>query len=327
MNLTPTIIEYYDNLSSNCNYWRCHGVLSELSREGHINLIHGTWHDEWNILRCADVAFFQRPMSKNCLNQVLSAKDHGLKIVVDIDDSTNPEPHNPSYIDWVNEFDELAFTKIMLCADAVIVTNDYLKDFYSKYHHNIYVIPNAINDYYMDFSKPKQDKAICYRGGNNHVMDLWEYRKEIINVMNTNPNWTFYSIGYDADFIKKKVKNYQYLGDFTIHQYFAQIKNLAPEIFIVPLEETEFNHTKSNIAWIEATTAGSATLTPNWWKLNKVSETYKNKATFEIGLRKLISSQNLRQEYYEKSKELIQKKYSLSKVNKKRLEIIKSVLK
>ena len=327
MNSVPTIIEYYDNLKSVCNFWRCHAPLSELSREGYINLIQGSWSDEWDILRCADIAFFQRPMSKSIMNQVLMAHDLHLKIVIDIDDSTVVEPYHPAYKDWTNEFDELSFTKIMLCADAVIVTNEYLKQYYSRYHHNIYVVPNAINDYYLGFNRPRQDKSILYRTGENHAMDAWEYRKEIVSVMNTNPNWALHAIGHDHDFLRTKIKNYQYLGDFSIHQYFAQIKNLAPEISIVPLIDNEFNHAKSNIAWIESTIAGAATLTPNWWKLNKVSETYKNKATFETGLRKLISSQNLRQEYYEKSKELIQKKYSLSKVNKKRLEIIKSVLK
>ena len=75
----PSLIVYSDSPQSVCSFWRSHGVLSYLARDNEIDFIEGTWQDNWDRLQFANIAFFQRPMAKECLDQIAMAKDLGLK--------------------------------------------------------------------------------------------------------------------------------------------------------------------------------------------------------------------------------------------------------
>lgn len=327
-NLVPTVLCYHDKIDSVCSFWRSQNPLSELSRQGHINIIQGSWGlDDWTIIRMADIAFFQRPMNKECFNQIALCKDLGLKIWIDFDDYNQIPVHHEVYKLWSQIYSEKEFIKIMMLADIVSVSTDYLKTHYSKYSQNTVIIPNSINDYIYKFSEQSKNKSIVYRGGNHHSMDIYEYKNQIINVLKQNPDYKLYSIGYDPLFIKNEVSNYEFLGDLNIHQYFATIKNINPSIFLVPLLDNEFNRGKSNISWIEATIAGAVALTPHWWKLNNCAMQYRSASTFEDGFNYLITNNNLREDLFSNSKEFITKKLSLSKTNKKRIDIIKKLLK
>jgi hypothetical protein len=324
--VTPTIIEYYDLRNSVCSFWRGRGPLSELLREGYINLIEGTWNDEWDTLRCANIAFFQRPMSKDCLNQVAMCKDLGLKIWIDLDDSSDIPPHHEVYNLWMEKYDEKTFFKIMLLADVVTVSTKYLQDYYLKFSNKVVVLPNAINDYWLKFKSISQNKLICWRGGSHHLTDLYEYKDEIIEVMNSHSDWKLVCIGSEAKFLSDKLSNYEYAGDFNIHNYFAYILQNNPSIFVVPLCDNELNRGKSSISWQEATLCGAVSLTPSYWGLRELSNPYNSKKQFRDELERLIVDDSLRFNLHYKSKCKIEDKFVLSKVNKQRLNIIKDLM-
>jgi len=323
----PIILEYTDTVNSVCSYWRGRGPLSELVREGHINVTQGEWNNDWAIIRSCDIAFFQRPMSKNCLNQVMRCKDLGLKIWIDLDDNNQIPPWHEVYNLWCSEYEENTFKKIMLLADVVTVTNKVLQDYYLQYTNNIKIIPNAINDHWLIFNRQSNNKIIIWRGGNHHLPDLYEYKNEIIEVMGSHPDWKLYCLGCEAKFIQNKISNYEYKGDYNIHHYFGFITQTKPSIFIVPLPYNELNKSKSNISWQEATLCGATALLPSYWNLHNYGLLYDGKESFKNQFERLISDENLRERLYKNSYDKIQKEYVLSKVNNQRLEIIKNLMK
>ncbi len=66
-----------------------------------------------------------------------------------------------------------------------------------------------------------------------------------------------------------------------LHQYMGALVSLAPWLVIVPLADTLFNRSKSNLAWIEATTAGALTLAPDWEEWRRPGMvTYKDAEQF-----------------------------------------------
>jgi hypothetical protein len=300
--------------------------MSELLREGHVNLIEGTWNDEWDILRCADIAFFQRPMSAKCLYQIAMAKDLGLKVWIDLDDSPEIPPHHEVYDLWNEEYDEKTFFKIMMLADIVTVSTKYLKNYYLKFNNNVVILPNAINDYWLKFSGLSSKKTVVWRGGSHHLTDLYEYKNEIIEVMRAHPDWEFVCIGAEAKFLSDKLSNYEYAGDFNIHSYFGYILRNKPSIFVVPLCDNELNRGKSSISWQEATLCGAVSLTPSYWGLRDLSMPYNSKEQFKEGFERLITDETLRYNLHYKSKCKIEDKFVLSKVNKQRLSIIKNLM-
>ncbi len=323
--MIPTILEYSDNTSSVCSFWRSRGVLSELSREGHINIIEGTWNDEWPTVRFARIAFFQRPMNKDCFNQVAMCRDLGLKIWLDFDDSPIIPPSHEVYNLWCETFDMKWFIKICSLAHIVTTSTEYLKNYYLQFCNNVIVIPNALNDHWLTFKKPSNNKIVLWRGGTHHLTDLFYYKDEVCEVMNEHPDWKFQVIGSEAKFIKDRIPNYVYAGSWDIHKYFAYILTHQPSIFVVPLVNDDLNRGKSDISWQEATLCGATALTPHWWHLTGKSATYKDKKTFKQNLEKLIKDQDFRLSLYNASIKKIKSDLVLSKVNKKRLQIINNL--
>jgi len=327
MNYIPTILEFADSVTSSCSFWRARGVLSELSRLGYINLIEGIYNNIWDTLRMGDIAFFQRPMSKDCELQIFTAKDLGLKIWIDLDDHNKISPSHPVYKVWCEHYDELSFSKIMMLADVVTVSTKHLQDYYLAYNNNVKIIPNAINDYWLNFSKHSNNKTILIRGGDHHLSDIWEYRKEITEVMNNHQDWHLNVLGGEIKFLSDSIANYHYCGDYNIHQYFAFLLRTNPGVIILPLKNNDLNYGKSNIGWLESTLCGATALTPHYWHLNNYSLTYKDGKSFASNFERLIVEDDLRKELWTKSVQKVKKYYLLSNVNKKRIEIIKTLMK
>src|ERR1035437_1031684 len=228
----PTILEYYDSKNSCCSYWRGRGVLSLLCRDGYVNLIEGTWNDQWDTINFADIAFFQRPMNKECLKQIATCKDYGLKIIIDLDDYNFISPSHPVYKVWCDIYDDNIFRKIMLLADIATVSTKVLQQYYLTYSNNVKIVPNAIDDSWLKFKPISNNKIVLIRAGDHHLSDIWYYRREIESVMKNHKDWKLQVLGCEVDFLKG-LSNYEYAGDYNIHDYFAYILNARPSIFIV----------------------------------------------------------------------------------------------
>jgi hypothetical protein len=86
------------------------------------------------------------------------------------------------------------------------------------------------------------------------------------------------------------------------------------------------NRGKSNIGWQEATLSGAASLTPEWWGLEKESFIYSGERSFKYSFESLISDENNRSELHKAAFEALKEDYLLSKVNQERLTLLKSIL-
>lgn len=322
---TPNVILYPDSMHSACSFWRGVGPFLELSRLNLINLGFGEYNESWTTLRSYDIAVFQRSMTKDCLHQIAMAKDLGLKIVVDVDDHNDIPKTHVVYNDYVNRYNEDSFIKIMMMADAVTTTTKYLKNHYSMYSGKIHIIPNAINNHWLSARKFKKTKSVFLRAGEHHEHDIYEYKDDIVKVMNENPDWTLEVAGHNPTFLREEVNNYLYVGDFDIHNYFAYILQSKASVFIVPLNDNKLNRGKSNISWQEATLSGASALVPEWMENETVGLSYM-KETFYDSFSHLLENEDVREGLWSKSIDRLKKEYLLTNVNKHRLEILKNLL-
>lgn len=322
------ILEYTDKIDSVCSLWRSRGVLSEIERSEDINIVSGNWDENWSTIRKFHIAFFMRPIHKNCVDQVMLCKDLGLKIWIDLDDWKKCPKEHPLYEVYQQSFDELSFKKTLYCADVITVTNDRMLSSYTKVYPELadkfLIVPNAINDYVYPFSPLSTNRIIVYRGGSNHSYDVKVYQDVLRKVMIDNPDWHFVSIGQEIRRLKT-LKNYQHIGRFEFHSYFGAIRSINPAIFVVPLKDNEFNRCKSNISWLEGTMAGAACLCPDYFT-DTAKSPYSNIEEFERNFRILIDDHELRGTLYAHSVEMIQENFLLSNVNKQRIELIKKLL-
>lgn len=321
----PTIIVFADSDHSACSFWRAIGPFNELERQGLINVIRGTYNESWTTLRRADMAFFQRPMSKRCKEQIFMAKDVGLKVWIDLDDYNVIPEYHPVYNVYENEFDEKLFFKYMILADIVTVSTDFLKQHYLQYANNIEIVQNAINDHWLSFKKHQQNNIIFLRGGDHHDHDIYHYKDALIGLVNKH-GMKLIVCGSNPIYLQQEIDNYVYAGNFNVHGYFAYILRFRPSIFALPFIDCDFNRGKSNIGFLEATLAGSASLTPSYWGLEKYSSVYSDIDTFHSSLEEMITNPELCNENHSKAVELAKSDYLLSMVNNKRIEIINKLI-
>jgi hypothetical protein len=65
--------------------------------------------------------------------------------------------------------------------------------------------------------------------------------------------------------------------------YFKYLHDTNPSALIVPLHDSEFNRSKSSIAWIEACFAGSITIAPSWEEWERPGcLTYSGNGAFKV---------------------------------------------
>jgi len=98
-------------------------------------------------------------------------------------------------------------------------------------------------------------------------------------------------------------------------KYFDKIKEIAPEAFIFPLEDNDFNRCKSNIAWIEATLAGAACIAstlPEFHNVPTVPLSYSQYGYDTLALRIEF---NLSRQY-------ISEHLRLSQINHQRAQVV-----
>ena len=110
--------------------------------------------------------------------------------------------------------------------------------------------------------------------------------------------------------------------------YFRYLSQIEGSISIVPLShrksELNFNKSKSNIAWLEATYAGMVSLAPNWpeWRKPGIIN-YIDDLDFKEKLTAMIEGKYDLESLHKLSWQYICSELTLDKTNQQRLSVIR----
>jgi hypothetical protein len=317
------------------SYYRSIGTLSFLPVINSNIKINIPPRISWNSLINTDIFYIERPESDGDLEALELAKDFNIKTWVDIDDLLHEVPkYNPCY---ENYFDKSSiktrmlrnFEKALKIADIVTTSTPAIKEYYSEYNSNIHVIENAHNDYRYTFEKVEdQFDSINWRGSQTHRQDLLSVADDMFRIANIYEKWTWVFIGNDIWFITDRIKRHFNIKECCTVVYNKFIKDAKAAIQIVPLLHSKFNEAKSNIGFIEGVYAGSCVVVPNLPEFDKpgaIKYTEGN-GSFGYNLEKAIKSKTFRQKNYLESYDYVKENLMLSKINKKRIEIIERLL-
>lgn len=277
---------FYPNISDYTSFYRGHGVLCELSK---LKIeVENLTQCDWVNLKNKDIVFFQRPFrnteKQNEVEAVKMCKLYNKKVWIDYDDLLLDCPdHIPvTKIHGKKQINE-NIKNILQRADLVTVSTEKLKEYLQPLTVNseIVVIPNAWDDYLFPISKRREGKTmtktVLWRGSDTHKLDLMKYEKDIIEAINTFPEFKFIFMGYNPSFIttKAKQKNVFLIAGADIGLYMQYLNELSAYLVMVPLENIPLNQCKSNVAALEASWAGAHCLAPNWaeWQ-HAIIDTY-----------------------------------------------------
>ena len=248
------------------SFYRTNGVFPFFSHEDILmkNIFNPQKTYGWESLIGANIFIFQRPYHEHHVNLIMMAKDMGIKVICEYDDDLINVPfHNNAAVTLTEQ--KANIKKALSLADEVWVTTDSIKKQYRFFNRNIYVIPNAHNDYLypIENKKPfnKDTKIASYRGGASHDADMYQNINDIVDMINENQDWTFRFQGSRFKHIEERTgNNHEFTDPVTLMQFYKQYHELNANIAFFPLLDNVFNVGKSNISLLEATYAGSVFL-------------------------------------------------------------------
>jgi hypothetical protein len=326
-----------DNFQDGIAFYRSVGPWNQLEKNyDHYNLsvtkfpAHETFR--WDIFSAHDVMVISNPRNKKHYDTIMAARNFGITVWADYDDCyvDIPEENQSFNILTAGHVNQLTKDCLMAC-DVVTVTTNYLKNVFLPFNSNIKVIPNGfplemVTEKSLGEITQGTQNFVSWRGSTSHIVNLDEYSEQIIEVAKNNSEWTFNFFGMNVAPIFRKQFNYGHYGFANLVDSFYRMKQMSSKIQIVTLYERPFNLSKSNIAWIEATIAGSVVLAPDWEEWQKPGiVNYSSKEDFKVKLQALLNGEYDLKAHFEKSRDYIFENLSLKKVNKERLKILQSL--
>lgn len=330
MNYIPKIITLIPNVSDATSFWRASGVISKIRHIANFDFLPET-NVSWNTLTWADIAFLQRPFGEAFYKACNIIKNNNIPLWVDFDDYLIDVPEwNPFATYFKNEKDKNEMIEMVEMADCITVTTEFLKTKYLKHNKNVYVIPNAFNDYVFKFDYSYTGKNnITWRGSNTHLEDLRSIIEPLRELQNGNvlDKWIINTIGEDAKIFKGLIryKNHPVIDPI---EYFYFIKKLNSTIQLVPLVNIDFNKAKSNIAWIEGIYSGAICISPSYldeFKRPGVLQ-YNTKEEFKSIMKDCIDNKIDMGKIYKEGYEYIKENLLLSKINHLRKDVINNLM-
>lgn len=320
------------------SWYRAWGPFGALKKKNpHINFISGLSKYTWSTFQMTDITFMQRPHTASHLQVAEMAKDNKNKLWVDFDDDLfSVTQDNPAYAHYSQEKIRKNISKIIAMADVVTVSTNYLKRRYEKLNKNIVVVENALNDFLLEDFDPKpfseRPQFFNWRGGPSHERDVLAYTGAILETAETARanNWKWHLIGYNPWFLTERFQEDAVIvsDPLDVVAYHKFMKKLQPTCQVVPLVDNIFNHSKSNIAWLEGTWSGAVTIAPRWEEWDKPGViTYEDEKSLTSAIYAVMAMNEEGLETHLKaSQRHIAENYLLSKVNPLREQIIENLL-
>lgn len=192
-------------------------------------------------------------------------------IVLDIDDNVQAtRPYNPGYRSFHPNSPNMVWNiKSLGVFDAITVSTDELKEFYSKYTDptKIYVCPNSLNMKERDevnamdfadsklFKKKDGEVRIGWTGSASHWENLKHIEPAVISILKKYPQTTFYYTGIFGDlFVEKELRDagrIVNIGWADLKEWPKFNRECNFDIALAPLTDNAFNRAKSNLRILE----------------------------------------------------------------------------
>lgn len=314
------------DFTSGCHFYRYQQPSRELIKLGH-QCIEITCNNpledkiEW-----ADVVVFSRAYSNDYEGFYKLVKKKGKPVVYDLDDDVwqvvkeNPAATAKQGIVGCANF----FIKK---ADAITVSTETLANVIRKKTKKpVFLCHNGMNQDLFKRGLQNQLPVVMYSGSSSHYADLLTILPEIVRLSHETDfafvlqgvvqapiessmfkyqklvSWgikhtdtTYHEEALKVWNLLKQLKYFQHIGFYLPELHPKVVSSIAPDISICPLQDIEFNRSKSCIKFYEAALSGATTLAPNLMPYKaEVDLTYTTPQEFYEGLKKLVNDESFR---------------------------------
>lgn len=231
----------------------------------------------------------------------------GAKWIVDMDDNMfDVKKDNPG-----DQGVKAAMDNIKLClslADGLTVSVPYLKEIYSRFNDNIFIVKNGIDPLEWDFKNSKNKKiTIGWRGAYGHQQDL-NLIGNVLQKIKEDYDVVIHTFGVKPTGIKVD----KHTDWVSLQKYPETLASLGFDIAIVPLIDSSYNRCKSNLSYLEYSMLKIPTVvTPTENQKGCGSlEARSNYEWYDL-LEKLIKSKKMRETQGKSQYDLVLKDYNV----------------
>lgn len=262
-------------------------------------------------LKTVDVVVRFRPITKSAFEFLALCKSMGKKIIIDLDDDLWRIPRtHPGYDEW--EANKENMNMIYELADKIWVSTEQLRYVVGDLD-KCEVMQNAILPDQLPDAPMEWKSIAAWRGNSSQAGDIlsFEAHEAYYKARNLYDRWIF--AGYFPALRHKE--NVGRVRAVSPLAYFLSLSRGFANVIWKPLQENEFNNSKSNIAWIEATMSGGVCVT-----------NYAGKPGWELCFSDFPTDPEVIAKKWQESKREILENYNLLTVSKKRFESIISLV-
>jgi glycosyltransferase involved in cell wall biosynthesis len=234
--------------------------------------------------------------------------------------------------------------KLLKITDHMTVSTEPLVKVFNKFCSSVTVIPNAIDVEFMKtIAKKKEDYerdeiVIGWTGGQTHFIDLSIIASTLKDVVLSHKNVKLLIGGWDncplfADMPEDKMIRIPWAH--KMRQHYTNLRNI--DIGVAPLADVPFNHSKSNIKYLELSAVGIPTIASDITPYGQTIKHEKNglliKASGAVSkqwrdaLEYLIASVKVRKAMGLAAKDMVYAKYDQKIVSKQWVEFFERVTK
>lgn len=238
---------------------------------------------DYDLVFCS---YFENGMAYAFLH--ILAEKYGMKFIIDLDDNIfDLSPYNP--VRDVYESDPMRMAQLkqtLFDCPGISVTNGHLKDVMRKFRDRpkekeaINVLPNAIDlEYYKPTPHIEDDVVtIGYQGGATHYADLLHspFGVAISYILGKYAGRVkFDMFGFISESEFEGLPGYERelcATDFPGYVEALRVKAPKWDIGVAPLEDIEFNLSKSNIKWMEYGAYGIPTIATDYGPYKMIND-------------------------------------------------------
>lgn len=282
--LLPRAVQYYADYSG-CGFWRMLWPEHLLNAYGKMT-VHGStvmvldprWYVHVKAVRVQRQATESQLQFVKFLKEV--SKQIGFRIIYEIDDLVFHEDI-PDYNKFKTAFTSPDIRKnaqeIMSLCDEITVTNNFMKEYYREKtgNQNITVIPNFPPKFWLghfydekrissNYDTYKHKPRILYAGSGAHfdvenrVNQNDDFAHVIKAVYDTYQEFTWVFLGAFPMPLRPLIEQgvVEFHPWLNLYDYGEKIKNLRVNMLVAPLQDNNFNKSKSDLKWIEANCFG-----------------------------------------------------------------------
>lgn len=283
-----------------CSPYRFDFPREQLNRRGNVQVTKFTKLDAAvyaELVEYADMLIIQRlPMSPRLAKVYSALNSRGKLVIFEIDDDLLHLHAESRYAKQAPPDYRERIEQSLLASQAVQCSTKALANVISQIHPEVVVLENQLDKVFPYSSRKKEGPVVIgYAAGEDHFLD-WLTIKDAYNTTIAQlelegfqlESWI---IGDKAIFESIASKNKRYFPLLQRSEYLQLLQKV--DISLIPLSAVPFNHSKSDVKFLESAACGAAVLASDMVYSNSIKngETgilFSNAEEFTIGLIELV---------------------------------------